>query len=93
MPLNFLSAQNFSITIGTPERSARLNISKRDKGLDDFMPNRKDVRNPKTEYLLKEFEDIVCGCAKLPDGNEYYFVSELNELQKNILEVLGPTET
>lgn len=31
------------------ERTARINIAQRDKGLDNFRPNRKDVRNPKTE--------------------------------------------
>ena len=64
------------------ERAARKNISQRDKGLDNFMPNRKDVRNPKTEYLLAEFQDVVKGEMVLPDGNTYGFVSELNELQK-----------
>ena len=71
------------------ERSARKNIANRDRGLDGFMPNRKDVRNPRTEYLLKEFEDIVQGQMQLPDGNTYGFVTELNELQKDILSILG----
>jgi len=70
------------------ERSARTNIAKRDKGLDNFMPNRKDVRNPKTEYLLTEFQYIVRGEMVLPDKNTYGFVSELNNLQKDILSVL-----
>ena len=70
------------------ERAARKNISQRDKGLDNFMPNRKDVRNPKTEYLLAEFQDLVKGEIVLPDGSTYGFVSELNELQKDILLVL-----
>jgi len=70
------------------ERSARINITKRDKGLDKFMPNRKDVRNPKTEYLLAEFQYIVKGEMVLPDKNTYGFVSELNNLQKDILSVL-----
>lgn len=34
------------------ERTARQNIEERGCGLDDFMPNRYDVRNPTTEYLL-----------------------------------------
>jgi transposase len=70
------------------ERAARTNIRERDMGLDNFMPNRKDVRNPKTEYLLAEFQDIVTGEMVLPDGNTYGFVSELNELQKDILSIL-----
>ena len=70
------------------ERAAMKNISQRDKGLDNFMPNRKDVRNPKTEYLLAEFQDLVKGEIVLPDGSTYGFVSELNELQKDILLVL-----
>jgi transposase len=70
------------------ERTARNNIAKRDKGLDNFRPNRKDVRNPKTEYLLKEFQYIVRGEILLQDGNIHYFVSELNELQKDILSIL-----
>ncbi len=70
------------------ERTARKNISERDKGLDKFMPNRKDVRNPKTEYLLSEFQYVVKGEMVLPDGSKYGFVSELTDLQKDILEVL-----
>lgn len=70
------------------ERTARKNITERDKGLDNFRPNRKDVRNPKTEHLLKEFQYIVKGQMSLPDGNCVYFVSELNELQKDILTIL-----
>jgi transposase len=71
------------------ERSARKNIDNRDRGLDGFMPNRKDVRNPRSEFMLKEFEDIVRGEMKLPDGNNFGFVSELNDLQKDILSILG----
>lgn len=70
------------------ERTARKNIESRDKGLDGFMPNKKDVRNPKSEFMLKEFEDIVIGHMKLPDGNDYGFISELNDLQKDILAIL-----
>jgi len=70
------------------ERTARKNIDKRDRGLDGFMPNRKDVRNPRSEFMLKEFEDIVQGQMQMPDGNEYGFVSELNVLQKDILSIL-----
>ena len=70
------------------ERTARQNIHQRDRGLDGFMPNRKDVRNPRSEYLLKEFEDIVRGQMSLPDGNTYGFVSELTPLQQDILSIL-----
>ena len=70
------------------ERTARKNIHDRHCGLDGFMPNRKDVRNPRSEYMLKEFEDIVRGQMQLPDGNTYGFVSELNGLQKDILSIL-----
>ena len=70
------------------ERAARKNIGQRDYGLDNFMPNRVDVRNPRSEYMLKEFEDIVKGELPLPDGNTYGFVSELNTLQRDILAVL-----
>ena len=70
------------------ERTARKNIHQRDYGLDNFMPNRVDVRNPRSEYMLKEFEDIVKGELPLPDGNTYGFVSELNTLQRDILSVL-----
>lgn len=74
------------------ERTARKNINERDRGLDDFMPNRKDVRNPRTEYLLKEFEFIVKGEIPLPDGKLYGFVSKLNELQSDILSILEVPE-
>jgi transposase len=70
------------------ERTARQSIRQRDQGLDGFMPNRKDVRNPRTEYLLKAFEDIVRGQIPLPDGQTYRFVSELNALQHDILSIL-----
>ncbi len=70
------------------ERTARNNIRERDKGLDGFMPNRKDVRNPKTEYMLLEFQYLVKGEMVLPDGATYGFVSELTDLQKDILEIL-----
>lgn len=50
------------------ERTARDNIDKRDSGLDNFMPNKKDVRNPKTEYMLAEFEFIVSGDVTMPNG-------------------------
>jgi hypothetical protein len=33
------------------------------------MPNRADVLNPRSEYMLKEFEDIVKGELPLLDGN------------------------
>ncbi len=75
------------------ERSARKNIEARDKGLDDFMPNRKDVRNPGAEYMLAEFDYIVSGEMTLPDGMRYGFVSELNALQKDILSILDVPES
>jgi transposase len=67
------------------ERTARKNIDLRDKGLDNFMPNRKDVRNPRAENLLIEFQYVVSGEIPMPDGNHYGFVSELTEIQKDIL--------
>ena len=70
------------------ERTARESIHQRDRGLDGFMPNRKDVRNPRSEYMLKEFEDIVRGNMPLPDGQTYGFVSELKPLQRDILSIL-----
>jgi transposase len=70
------------------ERTARQNIQLQDRGLDNFMPNRKDVRNPRTEYLLAAFQYIVKGLMPMPDGGIYGFVSELNILQREILDVL-----
>ncbi len=70
------------------ERTARKNISARGKGLDNFLPDRNDVRNPRTENLLTEFEFIVKGETALQGGNTYGFVSELTQVQKDILEVL-----
>jgi len=70
------------------ERNARANISSRERGLDDFMPNKKDYRTPRAEYLLQKFEYIVSGEMRLPDGDAYGFISELTDLQKDILEIL-----
>jgi transposase len=71
------------------ERTAKRNIQDRDRGLDDFMPNRKDVRNPRAEYLLSTFQYIVKGLMPTTaDGRTYGFVSELNGLQLDILSVL-----
>lgn len=70
------------------ERTGRQSIRERDRGLDGLMPNRKDVRNPRSEYLLKEFEDIVRGQMPLPNGQVYAFISELNSLQRDILSIL-----
>ena len=70
------------------EITARKTIRQRDKGPDNFMPNKKNVRNPKTEYLLCKFEYIVQGHMRLPNGNTYGFVSELNSLQQDILAIL-----
>jgi len=71
------------------ERSARDNIAKRDRGLDNFMPNRRDVRNPRTEYLLTAFQYVVRGRIILDDGRTHGFVSELTPTQKDIIDVLG----
>lgn len=70
------------------ERTARKNVQARDKGLDNFMPNRKDVRNPRTENMLKAFEYVVRGHMALPDGTSCGFVSELTPLQREILKIL-----
>lgn len=70
------------------ERTARNNIRSRNKGLDDFMPNKKDYRTPKAEYLLQKFEHVVTGRMPLADGKIYGFVSELSDLQIDILDVL-----
>ena len=70
------------------ERTARNNIRSRNKGLDDFMPNKKDYRTPKTEYLLQKFEHVVTGQMPLSDGKIYSFVSELSKLQNDILDIL-----
>ncbi|MBF0227625.1 MAG: hypothetical protein HQK76_19430 [Desulfobacterales bacterium] len=70
------------------ERTCRKNISKRNKGLDNFMPNRKDVRNPTSINILASFQYVVCGIATLPNGEKYGFVSDLTILQKDILSLL-----
>jgi len=70
------------------ERTARDNIENRDKGLDNFMPNKKDVRNPRTEYMLSEFQYLVSGKVPIPGGEVSGFVSKLNPLQKDILRIL-----
>jgi len=70
------------------ERAARGNIRQRNRGLDDFMPNRNDVRNPRAEHLLSAFQHVVKGFLSMPDGGTYGFVSELNDLQRDILAVL-----
>jgi transposase len=74
------------------ERTARKKIAERDKGLDNFMPNKKDVRNPKTENMLAMFEFVVCGVIMLLDGSQQYFVSKLTETQKDILSILDVPE-
>ncbi len=70
------------------ERNARANIENRNRGLDNFMPNKKDVRNPGTEYMLAEFQYIVSGKIPMSGGQVAGFVSELNPLQKDILYIL-----
>jgi transposase len=74
------------------ERSAREQIKTRNKGLDNFMPNRKNVKNPTTENLLAEFKDVVKGIIELPSGEKFGFVSKLTNIQKDILNVLGIPE-
>ena len=70
------------------ERTARTNIARRNKGLDDFRPNRQDVRNPTAEYLLQAFQYIVKGTMPLPDGTHCPFISELTPVQKDMLGIL-----
>ena len=70
------------------ERTARNNIANRDRGLDNFMPNRRDVRNPRTEYLLTAFQYVVRGQILLEDGRVHGFVSELTPTQKDIIDIL-----
>jgi transposase len=70
------------------ERTARNNIERRDKGLDNFRPNRHDVRNPTAEYLLKAFQYIVKVSMTLPDNSHHIVVSDLTEVQKDILYLL-----
>ena len=70
------------------ERTARINIQQRDRGLDDLMPNRKDVRNPKAEHLLAAFEHVVKGAMPGPGGTTCGFVSKLTALQSEIITVL-----
>jgi transposase len=75
------------------ERTARRNIEQRDRGLDHLMPNRKDVRNPRTESLLAAFSYVVSGQILLHDGSIHGFVSELTTSQKDILSILDvPSE-
>jgi len=71
------------------ERSAREKIKARDKGLDNFLPNRNNVKNPTTENLLTEFKDVVKGIIELPSGEKFGFVSKLTDIQEDILTVLG----
>ena len=70
------------------ERACRKGIAERDRGLDNFMPNRRDVRNPRTENLLAAFQYVVGGEVVLANGKSHGFVSELTELQKDILSLL-----
>jgi len=70
------------------ERTARNNIAKRDRGLDNFMPNRRDVRNPRTEYLLTAFQYVVQGQILLDHGRVHGFISELTPTQRDIIDIL-----
>ena len=74
------------------ERTARKNIDERDRGLDNFMPNRHDVRNPTSGKLLQKFEHMVSGAITLPTGDTYNFVSQPNALQRDILSILEVPE-
>jgi transposase len=71
------------------ERNAKKSIQDRNKGLDDFMPNRKDVRNPTAENLLAEFQGVVQGEIPMQNNKSFGFVSKLTTIQQNILEILG----
>jgi transposase len=71
------------------ERNAREKIKARDRGLDNFLPNRNNVKNPTTENLLAEFKDVVKGIIELPSGEKFGFVSKLTDIQEDILTVLG----
>ena len=42
----------------------------------------------KAEYMLQKFEHLVCGQMRLHNGNDYGFVSELTDLQIDILSIL-----
>jgi hypothetical protein len=70
------------------ERTVRQNIVSRDRGLDRFLPNRKDVRNPTAEAILQEFQYLSAGTVTVPDGTSWNFVSELTALQGELLELL-----
>jgi transposase len=70
------------------ERTVRQNIVSRERGLEQFLPNRKDVRNPTAEAILKQFQHVVVGTITLPDGTSWTFVSELTALQQDLLKLL-----
>ena len=70
------------------ERTARQNLTKRQTGLNNFRPNRQDVRNPRAEALLKEFQYLVTGEMVFPDGRRRGVISDLTDLQKDILVLL-----
>jgi len=70
------------------ERTARQNIENRDRGRDGFMPNRRDVRNPKAQYLLSVFQYVVAGLIPMADGRQYGFVSKLTPIQLDIQKIL-----
>jgi hypothetical protein len=52
------------------------------------MPNRNDVRNPKTESLLAAFKYVVHGQVLLHDGTVHGFISRLTASQKDILTIM-----
>ena len=75
------------------ERAARKNIGERNKGLDDFMPNRKDCPQSQTRnfsWLSSRTSSKEKWSCR--DGKAYGFVSELTELQKDILSVFGSSK-
>ena len=70
------------------ERTVKKNIVTRDRGLEQLLPNRQDVRNPTAEVILKEFQYLAVGTVTLPDRTSWNFVSELTALQRELLELL-----
>ena len=70
------------------ERTVRQKIAARERGLDRFLPNRNDVRNPTAEAILNAFQYLSIGTVTVPDGPSWNFVSELSALQRELLELL-----
>ena len=55
-------------------------------------PTVKTARHQKAEYLLQKFEHVVSRIIRLPDEKNYGSVSELTELQSDILVILDLPE-